>query len=284
MRPGLDDKRLTAWNALMICALAETGAALRDTPVEDIDPALAQTLLDAASGCAQFVLDELRDERGRLLRSYNDGRAKIDAYLEDHAFLLEATIVLFETTCEERWFEQATALADELIARFSDPERGGFFSTAVDHEPLIARRKDLEDSPIPAGASSAAMGLLRLAQLTGRRGLRAPRRVGAAPAARDRSAPSGGVRAPAAGHALVPLPRAADRLRGAGAPVAERRRLTRAQTHGPAKGATERALMASQRAPTPPRPRRAAAVANASASPAAHHAPPDPNIERPWRC
>jgi uncharacterized protein YyaL (SSP411 family) len=174
VRPGLDDKRLTAWNALMICALAETGARLRDAPVEGIDPALAQTLLDAASGCAQFLLEELRDhgsapsgERGRLLRSFNDGQAKIGAYLEDHAFLLEATIVLFETTCEERWFEQATALADELIARFSDSERGGFFSTAVDQERLIARRKDLEDSPIPAGASSAAMGLLRLAQLTG---------------------------------------------------------------------------------------------------------------------
>ncbi len=167
VRPALDDKRLTAWNALMIAALAETGAQLRDAPVDDVDPALAQTLLDAASRCAQFVLDQLRDERGRLLRSYNDGQAKIGAYLEDHAFLLEATIVLFETTCEERWFAQATALADELIARFSDPDRGGFFSTASDHEPLIARRKDLEDSPIPAGASSAAMGLLRLAQLTG---------------------------------------------------------------------------------------------------------------------
>jgi uncharacterized protein YyaL (SSP411 family) len=76
-------------------------------------------------------------------------------------------IVLFETTCEERWFEQAIELADELIARFADPERGGFFSTAADHEELIARRKELEDSPIPAGASSAAAGLLRLAQLTG---------------------------------------------------------------------------------------------------------------------
>jgi uncharacterized protein len=167
MRPGLDDKRLTAWNALMISALADAGATLRDEPVDGVDPALAQTLLDAATRCAQFVLDDLRDERGRLLRSYNDGRAKIDAYLEDHAFLLEAMLVLFETTCDDRWFTEATELADELIERFSDPERGGFFSTASDHEALIARRKDLEDSPIPAGASSAAAGLLRLAQLTG---------------------------------------------------------------------------------------------------------------------
>ncbi|HEY2571292.1 MAG TPA: thioredoxin domain-containing protein [Solirubrobacteraceae bacterium] len=170
VRPGLDDKRLTAWNALMICALADAGAALRDEPPPGVDPALAQTLLDAGTGCAQFVLDRLRDEHGRLLRSYNDGRAKIGAYLEDHAFLLEAMLVLFETTCDERWFDEAVALAGELIERFSDAEHGGFFSTASDEQALIARRKDLEDSPIPAGASSAAAGLLRLAQLTGDEG------------------------------------------------------------------------------------------------------------------
>jgi uncharacterized protein len=155
-RPGLDDKRLTSWNALMICALADAGAALQEP-----------RYLDAAVGCARFVLGEMRDERGRLLRTYNDGQAKIDGYLEDHAFMLEASIALFEATCEERWFTEAAALADALIARFADTERGGFFSTASDGDRLIVRRKDLEDSPIPSGASSAAMGLLRLAQLTG---------------------------------------------------------------------------------------------------------------------
>ncbi len=113
------------------------------------------------------MLRDLRDKQGRLLRSYNDGQAKIGAYLEDYAFLLEALIALFEATCEERWLTEATTLADQLIERFSDPEHGGFFSTAADGEQLIARRKELEDSPIPAGGSSAAMGLLRLAQLTG---------------------------------------------------------------------------------------------------------------------
>jgi len=155
-RPTLDDKRLTSWNALMITALADAGAAL-DEPV----------YLDAAVACAEFVLRDLRDERGRLLRTYNHGQAKIDAYLEDHAFLLEALIALFEATCEERWFEVATALADEMIARFQDPEHGGFFSTSSEGEPLITRRKDLEDTPIPSGGSSAALGLLRLAELTG---------------------------------------------------------------------------------------------------------------------
>jgi uncharacterized protein len=101
------------------------------------------------------------------LRTYNDGEAKLAGYLEDHAFLLEAFLALFETTCEERWFTEATALADTLIARFADPENGGFYSTAADGETLIARRKDLEDSPIPAGGSSAAIGLLRLSELTG---------------------------------------------------------------------------------------------------------------------
>jgi uncharacterized protein len=156
VRPGLDDKRLTSWNALMIGALADAGAALAEP-----------RYLDAALACAEFIAREMRDERGRLLRSYNHGRARITAYLEDHAFLLEALLVLFEATCEERWLGEARRLAGEMIERFADSEGGGFFSTAVDGEALIARRKDLEDSPIPAGGSSAAVGLLRLAQITG---------------------------------------------------------------------------------------------------------------------
>jgi hypothetical protein len=155
-RPALDDKRLTSWNALMICALADAGAAL-DEP----------RFLDAAVACAEFLLKQMRNPDGRLLRTYNHGHAKIDGYLEDHAFLLEALIALFEATCQERWYLAATTLADEMIARFADPERGGFFSTAADSEALIVRRKDLEDSPIPSGSSSATVGLLRLAQLTG---------------------------------------------------------------------------------------------------------------------
>ncbi len=176
-RPELDDKRITSWNALMIATLAEVGAQPSGATVRDRgEPAAhpnaptdraSRAFLDAAIVCAEFVLGDLRDEQGRLLRSYNDEQAKIGAYLEDYAFLLEALIALFEATCEERWLTEATTLADELIERFSDSEHGGFFSTAADGEQLIARRKELEDSPIPAGGSSAAMGLLRLAQLTG---------------------------------------------------------------------------------------------------------------------
>jgi uncharacterized protein YyaL (SSP411 family) len=155
-RPALDDKRLTSWNALMITALADAGAALKE-------PAYIQ----AARACTEFILRDMRDERGRLLRTYNHGQAKIPAYLEDHAFLLEALIALFEATCEARWFEQATVLAREMIDRFGDADHGGFFSTASDGEQLLVRRKDLEDTPIPAGGSSAAVGLLRLSELTG---------------------------------------------------------------------------------------------------------------------
>ena len=158
-RPGLDDKRLTSWNALMIAALAEAGAGLPEP-----------RYLDAARRCAEFVLGSLRDEQGRLLRTFSAGRAKLDGYLEDHAFLLEALIGLFEATCEERWLEEAIRLADAILERFADPLHGGFFTTASDAEALIVRRKDVEDNPIPSGSSSAANGLLRLAELTGEAG------------------------------------------------------------------------------------------------------------------
>jgi uncharacterized protein len=155
--PGLDDKRLTSWNALAIAALAEAGAVLgRDD------------YLEAASACAEFVLGTMRDpETGHLLRTYKDGRAHLNAYLEDHAFTVEALLVLYEASFDPRWFAAARELAETMIERFGDPERGGFFSTSSDHETLIARRKEVGDHPIPAGNSAAALGLLRLAALSG---------------------------------------------------------------------------------------------------------------------
>ena len=153
--PGLDDKRLTSWNAMMIAALADAGAVLE-----------RDDYLDAARACAEFILRDLRDE-GRLLRTWKDGQGKLNAYLEDHAFLLEALLTLYEATFEPRWFAEACGLADTMIERFADEEHGGFFETSSDHEQLVARRKDLEDHPIPSGNASAAYGLLRLAALTG---------------------------------------------------------------------------------------------------------------------
>jgi uncharacterized protein len=111
----------------------------------------------------------MRDPDGRLLRTFKDGRAHLNAYLEDHAYLVEALLVLYESSFEQRWFGAAREIAETMIERFGDSRRGGFFSTSNDHEELIARRKDLGDHPIPAGNSAAALGLLRLAALTGER-------------------------------------------------------------------------------------------------------------------
>ncbi len=156
VRPGLDDKRITSWNALMIAALAEAGAALGRVD-----------FLDAADACADFLLEGMRDEQGRLLRTYNRERAHLNAYLEDHAYLLEALIALYEARFDPARLASAAELADELLERFADPDGDGFFTTSSDHEQLIARRKEVEDHPIPSGNSSAARGLLRLAALTG---------------------------------------------------------------------------------------------------------------------
>jgi len=149
IRPGLDDKQLTAWNALMISALAQAGAALERADY-----------VAAAARAAEFLLG--RRDDGRLLRT-----GQIPAYLDDHAYLLEALLTLYEATFDPRWYREARALADTMIERFADDETGGFFTTAADHSEGFARRKDLDDSPVPAGGSSAAFGLLRLARLTG---------------------------------------------------------------------------------------------------------------------
>ena len=156
VRPGLDDKRLTSWNALMGSALAEAGAALERADYTE-----------AAIRCVSFILDQLRDGEGRLLRTWKDGRARIDGYLEDYAYLLEALLTVYEGTLEPRFYHEAVRTADALIERFEDPERGGFFTTAQDATELPVRRKDLEDSPIPSGNSAATLGLLRLALLSG---------------------------------------------------------------------------------------------------------------------
>jgi len=156
VRPGLDDKRLTSWNALMIGALAEAGALLERSDY-----------LNAAVSCAEFLLSELRGEDGRLLRTWKDDRGRLNAYLEDHAYLVEALLTLYEATFDVRWFDAARETADRMIKLFEDRDQGGFFTTSSDHEELIVRRKDVDDHPIPSGNSAAAYGLLRLAALTG---------------------------------------------------------------------------------------------------------------------
>ena len=214
--PGLDDKRLTSWNALMVTALADAGAAL-DEP----------RYVDAAVECADFLVTRMRDDEGRLLRTYNRGQARLRAVLEDHAFLLEALLALYEATFDARWFAEAQALADTIIERFADRENGGFFSTAEDHEQLITRRKEIEDNPIPAGQSAAALGLLRLAALMRRVPLRGGGARRRPAAARDRAPAPAGVRPPAAGDRLPRLPRARGRARGSGPRAARARSCAR---------------------------------------------------------
>ncbi|MFY9488486.1 MAG: thioredoxin domain-containing protein, partial [Solirubrobacterales bacterium] len=154
--PARDDKRITSWNALAIAALAEAGAVLGE-----------QRYTDAAVECAEFVERELRTPDGRLRRSWLDGRIGPAGYLEDHAYVAGALLTLYENTFDERWFLTARSTADAMIDHFADRENGGFFSTADDHEQLLVRRKELEDSPIPGGNAAAAFVLLRLAALTG---------------------------------------------------------------------------------------------------------------------
>ncbi|HSK62787.1 MAG TPA: hypothetical protein VK893_03065, partial [Pyrinomonadaceae bacterium] len=121
---------------------------------------------DAARRNADFVLSQLRKD-GFLLRTFKDGVAKFNAYLEDYAFLIEGLVTLYETGGEFRWLKEAIALTDRMIEEFLDEDGGGFFFTGKSHEELIVRSKDYFDNATPSGNSVAANALLRLAILTG---------------------------------------------------------------------------------------------------------------------
>jgi uncharacterized protein YyaL (SSP411 family) len=156
-RPGRDDKVLVSWNALAIDALARAAGVLG-----------APRYLDAAVRCASFILREMRRGDGKLLHTWRGGVAKLDAYLDDYAGMVNALVSLYEATFEEPWIDEAIGLAGILLNEFADPEQGGFFYTARGHETLITRPKEWYDSSTPSGNALAATGLLRLAKLTGR--------------------------------------------------------------------------------------------------------------------
>ena len=149
--PGKDTKILVSWNGLMIAALAVAGRALK-TP----------RYLDAAARAAGFILDRMRAEGGRLLHTYKDGQAKLNAYLDDYANLIDGLTRLYEATGEPRWIDGALDLARVMIDEFADAEQGGFFYTGKSHEALIARTKDLFDNATPSGNAMAATALVRL--------------------------------------------------------------------------------------------------------------------------
>jgi uncharacterized protein YyaL (SSP411 family) len=158
--PGKDTKVLVSWNGLMIAALAEGGRILKDP-----------RYLDAAGRAAGFILDRMRQPDGRLLHTYKDGRARLDAYLDDYANFIEGLTRLHEATGEPRWIESALDLTRVLCEEFSDPAHGGFFYTGHRHEALIARQKDFTDNATPSGNGMAATALVRLGALTGREDL-----------------------------------------------------------------------------------------------------------------
>ena len=154
--PATDDKVLTGWNALAIRAFAEAGRIF-DEP----------RYVGAAREATAFIRDNLRDADGRLLRSWRRGTATVPAFADDHALLAGASLTLYETTSDVAYFTEARDLCDRLIELFTDPERGGFFQTSSDADPLVVRPKDLYDNAVPSGNSAAAETLLRLALFTG---------------------------------------------------------------------------------------------------------------------
>jgi uncharacterized protein YyaL (SSP411 family) len=154
IKPARDEKILTAWNGLMLASFAEAGIVL-DRP----------DYTEVARRNARFVLEKLRQD-GLLLRTYKDGQAKLNAYLEDYAFYIDGLLTLFETTGELEWFNEALGLTTTMLDEFWDEQDGAFFYTGKSHENLIVRSKDFFDNATPSGNSVAADILLRIGLLT----------------------------------------------------------------------------------------------------------------------
>jgi uncharacterized protein len=161
VRPGTDQKVVTAWNALMLKTFAEAGAALMNPEYVRI-----------AERNAEFIIGSMSSE-GRLLRtgkaSDRDQRKKPEGYLEDYACLVDGLITLYEATFDYRWATQAVELAGRMIDQFWDPKAEAFFDTAAGHGALIVRPRNVFDNAYPSGGSTATLALLRLAVLTGKR-------------------------------------------------------------------------------------------------------------------
>jgi uncharacterized protein YyaL (SSP411 family) len=155
VRPGRDEKVLTSWNAVMARGMAHA-ARVFDEP----------SWLASARRAIDFVRATLiRD--GRLLATYKDGVAHLNAYLDDHAFLLDALLELMQSEFRPEDLELAREIADLLLEKFEDREAGGFYFVAHDHEKLIHRAKPGHDNATPSGNGVAAFALQRLGHLIG---------------------------------------------------------------------------------------------------------------------
>jgi len=153
--PGRDDKVLAAWNGLMLAAFAEAARLLGRDDYRRV-----------AVANAGFILSTLRASDGSLRRSWRQGRARLNAYLEDYADVAEGLLALYETTFDVQYYMAARELTDYALAHFADPQ-GGFFDTPDQHEALVSRPKDVQDNATPSGAAMLATVLLRLAALSG---------------------------------------------------------------------------------------------------------------------
>jgi uncharacterized protein len=150
VKPGRDEKILAAWNGMMISALAQGYRVLGD-----------ERFLRAAVRAVDFVRTRLWDGHA-LRRSFKDGLARFNGYLEDYGLIVSALVDVYEASLDRRYLDFAGELAEVIIERFADPERGGFFFTSDDHEKLITRAKAAFDGSTPSGNSAAVMALLRL--------------------------------------------------------------------------------------------------------------------------
>ncbi len=158
IRPGLDDKVLVSWNALMIQSLAQAGIVLE-----------APDYLQAAVRASEFILDHMTTRSSgkqlRLFHSWRHEKAGLNAYLDDYSYLANAWTTLYECTADRKWLDLAVELVESVLAHFLDDQEGGFFFTSDDHEQLIVRNKDRFDSSVPSGNSMMAYVLVRLGKL-----------------------------------------------------------------------------------------------------------------------
>ncbi len=151
--PATDEKILTEWNGMMIRGFADAGRILEN-----------ESYVQTAEKAADFVLKSLRDENGRLYRTYTSGQAQLNGYLTDYANLIDGLIAIHRANGQQRWLEEAVALQKVQDQWFEDTEKGGYFYTASDHQTLLFRTKRAIDGAVPSGSSVSAQNLIYLAK------------------------------------------------------------------------------------------------------------------------
>ncbi|WP_231491437.1 thioredoxin domain-containing protein [Pedobacter sp. Leaf170] len=151
VKPGLDDKCLTAWNGMMIKALADAAQIFNHSHY-----------YEKASASANYILTHLKTEDGGLFRNYKNGKASITAFLDDYAFFIEALIALYEYDFDEKWLNDAKLLTNYVLDNFTDADSPMFFYTSAQAEGLIARKHEVMDNVIPASNSTMSQNLKKL--------------------------------------------------------------------------------------------------------------------------